>query len=100
MKTGIEQIAEQRNDQLQKLGYDLKHDIELNNDFQLLEAAGILTWLNKKDYGYNIEATCPAGWNEDLWHKMMTKPYRERLAIAGALLAAEIDRLQAIMFDD
>jgi hypothetical protein len=32
--------------------------------------------------------------NVKIWNKMAFKPYKERLIIAGALIAAEIDRLQ------
>ena len=35
-------------------------------------------------------------WDEDLWQKMCNKSYKDRLIIAGALIAAEIDRLQSI----
>ncbi len=35
----------------------------------------------------------PEGWNKELHNKMMNKPYKDRLIIAGALIAAEIDRI-------
>ena len=44
----------------------------------------------------NIEPLVPEGWSFELFKKMCNKPYKERLVIAGALIAAEIDRLNAI----
>jgi len=35
----------------------------------------------------------PEGWNEERWNKMLNKSDERRLVIAGALIAAEIDRL-------
>ena len=41
----------------------------------------------------------PNGWNIDLYKKMREKPYKERLIIAGALIAAELDRLNFLEDD-
>ena len=35
----------------------------------------------------------PNGWDQEIWEKMIRKPHQERLIIAGALIAAELDRL-------
>ena len=93
MKNGIELIADERLEQLVKHGYSWDHDIRTNNHYQLSEAAGLLTHLDEEDYGHDIEACCPTGWNLDVWRKMMSKPYEKRLIIAGALIAAELDRI-------
>jgi hypothetical protein len=37
----------------------------------------------------------PLNWEKTWWQRMCDKPFSERLIIAGALIAAEIDRLQA-----
>jgi len=42
------------------------------------------------------EDHCPQGWDESYFAKLLDKPYKERLVIAGALIAVEIDRLNAI----
>jgi hypothetical protein len=34
----------------------------------------------------------PSNWDESQWLKMIQKPYRERLIISAALIAAELDR--------
>lgn len=84
MKTGIEQIAEEQLKQISK--YD---SISTNlNDKKLL--FGALSYLNAAIYGESVG-------NEDwpfeqiYWHY---EGYAESLKKAGALIAAELDRLQ------
>jgi hypothetical protein len=93
MKTGIELIAIERQEQIEKHGRTVEKDVELNSsENQLQEAAYHLIgkeWL----YVADNEETCPIGWNQKVWNKMFNKEYKERLIIAGALIAAEIDRL-------
>lgn len=98
MKTGIELIALERHEQVVKHGRTINHDKLTNKNNELSEAASELispvhdsvAQLDKKfDY-------MPFGWDENIWAKMWEKPYKERLIIAGALIAAEIDRLQAM----
>lgn len=38
----------------------------------------------------------PSDWDDTISLKMCSKSYKERLIIAGALIAAELDRLTAI----
>lgn len=91
MLTGIELIADERQEQIEDHGRTIEHDVQHNQNFQLSEAAGMLTILDPNDLPHII---APTGWDE--WHFkcMMDKPYEDRLVIAGALLAAELDRLQ------
>jgi len=86
MKTGIELIADERKEQIEKHGRTIEHDVRENADKQLRDAA---TALINKDYH-----ALPNSWKFALCSKMMDKLYYERLIIAGALIAAEIDRLQ------
>lgn len=97
-KTGIELIAIEREEQFEKHGRSIDNDIRDNSTNQLTMAASILC----VDYPYKHltlkdieEYQCPATWDKELWKKMVNKSYKERLVIAGALIAAEIDRLQA-----
>ena len=94
MKTGIELIAKERQEQIKKHGRTISYDVKHNNHYQLSGAAGLLTHLDPEDYGDDTDACCPVEWDERLWEKMMSKDYEERLIIAGAFIAAEIDRLQ------
>lgn len=94
MKTGIELIAQERKEQIEKHGRTVERDVIENTHFQLTEAAGLLTALDMDDFQSDSEAICPTGWNVTIWSRMYNKDYKERLIIAGALIAAEIDRLQ------
>lgn len=86
-KTGIELIAEERREQIEKHGRTIDQDVQLNYDGQLRQAAASLM-------GQRQTNEDPEGWNTAIWVKMLKKPIKERLIIAGALIAAEIDRLQ------
>lgn len=89
MKTGVELIAQERDEQIEKHGFTVGRDVVENRGEQLTEAVIKLLDENSDRMNY------PEGWSEIVWWRMMSKPYKERLIIAGALLAAEIDRLQA-----
>lgn len=90
-KTGIELIAEERAEQIEKHGRTTQYDVEQNNLQQLADAAMTLAQETIHEL-----TPAPYGWTVKIWSKMINKPYKERLIIAGALLAAEIDRLQLI----
>jgi len=92
MKTGIERIAIERAEQIDKHGRTIGKDLAHNGKFQLALAA---SWLVAPDiFEGDAFDRCPDEWDENLWNKMCSKGYHERLIIAGALIAAEIDRLQ------
>lgn len=88
MKTGIELITIERQEQIKKHGRTPCYDMEQNNDGQLIEAAHML--LNP-DTGI-LRNHPPLDWNKDIWRKMCDKPHSERIIISGALIAADIDR--------
>lgn len=88
-KTGIELIAQERREQIEKHGRTIENDVSWNDNQQLPTAAMLLI-----DGGIKNEMMCPTDWDNDIWLKMVRKTYKERLIIAGALIAAEIDRLQ------
>ena len=95
MKTGIELIAQERKEQIEKHGKTVKKDVELNEDYQLSSAASLLTEAIDNDTLMVIaHDTLPKGWDLKMWQKMWDKSFAERLIIAGALIAAEYDRLQ------
>jgi len=93
MKSGIELIAIERQDQIEKHGRSISQDAVYNSGFEkpLTKAASALSI----EHGHSLlHFMKPDGWDNDIWNKMICKPYKERLIIAGALIAAEIDRLQ------
>lgn len=83
MKTGTELIAAERQLQLKK---GLEVNIIDNPNRELRK--GVLALLTD-NFAY-----FPDHWNTALCKKLFNKPYKERLIIAGAFIAAEIDRLQ------
>lgn len=94
MKTGIELITEERKEQIEKHGFDSEQDAEFYQKNELIEAAQFALTLERQFY--------PQSWDFWFYDKMKAKEERlseydfwiERLKIAGALIAAEIDRLQ------
>jgi hypothetical protein len=85
---GLALIKAERQEQITKHGRTVERDIEENQVHQLSKAAAILVC-----DPIDMAQAPPAGWNHSIWAKMLHKPYRERCIIAGALLAAEVDRL-------
>ncbi len=92
MKTGIELIAQERAEQIEKHGRTIKDDRVINAQHQLATAARRLCnpYLDAEDY------SIPFRWESTLWEYMINKSYKDRLIIAGALIAAELDRLNTI----
>jgi len=87
MKTGIELIAQERDEQINKHGFDVTKD-EGYSENELIKAA--LFAISPEYFEW------PFYWQEKFRDKIMRKLIRERLIIAGALIAAEIDRLNAV----
>ena len=85
-KTGAELIAEERLEQIEKHGFNVENDRDYSHG-ELLEAAM-----------FTIDPTLdcwPDGWTIHFKRKILYKPnVVSRLKIAGAFIAAEIDRLQ------
>lgn len=95
-QTGIERISLERWEQMFKHGRTIESD-QVWTENQLTEAASYLMVENPEMIHCDEpEEYAPQGWDTDLWTKMMSKSYPERLVIAGALIAAEIDRIQNI----
>jgi hypothetical protein len=83
MKTGIELIAEERQRQIEKEGWSLKHD-QIHTDGQLAIAASVYA---------DIENSHKWPWDKESFKPTPNDRIKE-LTKAGALIAAEIDRLQ------
>lgn len=93
-KSGIYAIAQERLEQLDKHGRTIGYDFTANSLNQLSIAAARLVdqTVNDEFRAMNYR---PRGWDQILWAKMAHKSYKERLIIAGVLLAAEYDRCRA-----
>lgn len=86
--SGIQLITKEREEQLEKHQRSILEDVRYNRFSQLSEAAAKLILVSIAH-----EAKAPSGWDTNYWEYVMSKPYKQRLIIAGALIAAEIDRL-------
>lgn len=95
MKTGIELIAEERQRQIEIERWTPEYDDVANNDGQLGNAAACYamteeTRLNQTFDEVYLDAIWPF---EQRWFKPTPKDRIRELQKAGALIAAEIDRL-------
>lgn len=88
IKTGVRRIADERLSQLNN-GKSVLRDMILNSAGQLADAAAALV------VNSIAEHFSPEGWEPKYWSALINKPYIERLTIAGALIAAQIDVIQA-----
>ncbi len=95
MKTGIELIAKERQEQIEKHGRTIESDIELNRAYQLTEAAAVLSTEMARSSKKRF-AMMPDDWDDEISLKMCKKGRKERLIIAGALIAAELDKILAL----
>lgn len=98
MKRGIEMIAEERQRQIEVEGWSKEHDAKHTNDSLAFAAVCYAIPSELRHYSY-----CPLRkervpdfwpWNKEWWKPCPQDRIRE-LVKAGALIAAEIDRLQA-----
>lgn len=80
----LDLIAAEREKQIQK-GYTVEHDQKY------VQRTGISYSLLADRLLYNGDL--PDDWNMDYWIKLRNLPIKRKLAIAGAWIAAEIDRL-------
>jgi len=96
-KSGIDLITQERYEQVTKHHRTIAADKENNDEGQLVDAATTIALdVPPGLEGAYIQAHGnhpPIGWDRDIWISMLKKPYKERLVIAGALIAAEIDRI-------
>ena len=98
-KTGIELIAQERLEQIEKHGRTIEKDVANNANGELIMAArGLMIEDEEFPIGVAEKARFsefPADWDSILCRKMCAKSRKERLIIAGALIAAELDIIEA-----
>ena len=88
--TGAERIALERNRQITEAGFTRGHDAEVHDDGSLLAAALIVAGESLEGFKSHTEGP---SWAFDIIEKHKDDPIQQ-LVIAGALIAAEIDRRQ------
>jgi len=117
MKTGSELIAEERTRQIEKEGWSAKHDEQHTEGELALVAALYATPIplfakRKEGTAIGVEFYDPWPWHDTVnydryndggvnievpaWDKRKKHNKLRRLVIAGALIAAEIDRLKSL----
>lgn len=99
--SGIDLISQERKEQIEKHGYTIQGDVKANDEYQLIDAVGALITPIPEgfedDYLVSVHSEYPPiGWNKEIWIKMLKKSYKDRLVVAGALISAEIDRLENV----
>jgi hypothetical protein len=102
MPTGIELIAQERQEQIEKHGHTVEADVKSNPGNELLSAimliVGNVTFMRggsplPRDAFYDLK---PESWSEESCFKIITGGDVDQLKKLGALAAAEIDRLQSL----
>jgi len=83
--SGIVLIANERNEQLYKHGKSVEYDRQVNSLRQLAGCAYAIIGSEPQSF--------PGDQSDEFINKVLAKPYRERIKIAGAMLAAELDRI-------
>lgn len=84
--SGIGLIASERQEQFFKHSRYIDEDVEENPNGELIQGAiSLLDGNNTK---------MPEKWDKNICDRMTKKSYKEKLIIAGAFIAAEIDRIQ------
>jgi len=96
--SGIEMIKNERQEQIEKHGFNAEHDDrEDNKHGELAQAAACLLSMDFAEWrGESIWVDYPDSWSSEHEDRFRKKNKIDRLVIAGALIAAEIDRLVKI----
>jgi hypothetical protein len=95
---GAMRIQKERLRQIEEEGWTQEHDLIGNNDGQCARAAACYAVSSEERGNFNtIGSILSALWPwEEMWFKPCPKNRIHELEKAGALIAAEIDRLLAI----
>jgi hypothetical protein len=95
---GVGRIAKERRRQIEEEGWTIEHDLVGNNDEQCARAAACYALPESDRGGFNTLGGMLANWPwDEKWFKPCPKNRIHELEKSGALAAAEIDRLLAIM---
>jgi len=93
--TGIELITKERDEQINKHGYGIENDRKYKSGELILLVEYLIKVdedAEKNNYADILESDF--GFANEFLNKLRQKRYIEQLTVAGATIAAEIDRLQ------
>lgn len=96
-KTGAQLIAKERKEQIEKHGFSIVNDANYYKKRELTEAA-LFCIDQSLEVGYGLKTgiNWPYKWGQGFRDKILAKGIIGKLTVAGALIAAEIDRLKQI----
>ena len=92
---GILLIATERQKQISKHGFTGEHHAnhpEWYDNMQLSQAAVALLTPDLKPH--DLDTEIPTNWDPERFQSFINRERKERIIIAGALLAAELDRIE------
>lgn len=94
MKTGIELIKKEREEQIHKHGFSLQKDAEFYKNGELLQAADFCLEQARIKAGVqkNMQLAWPDGWDLYFRDKIYGKSVIDQLTVCGAFILAEKDR--------
>jgi hypothetical protein len=75
MRTGIELIAVERQEQIEKHHRTIEDDVKFNNCYQL--SIGAIDLININHSNDEVIPEAPFGWDDELWVKMCNKPLKK-----------------------
>lgn len=82
---GHELVVKEREEQLTKHGHTIADDVKYNSKEELLQASVAIIQQDTINFPF------PESWDKEFEEKVAMKPRVEQLAIAGALICAQID---------
>lgn len=98
--TGAELIAEERREQIEKHGFSIIEDAEYYKSQELIAAALFcIDGVTMPGSGLMTYKRWPESWGQKFKDKIIKKDRIGQLKVAGAFIAAEIDRLKSLAPD-
>ena len=94
-KSGLELIAQERQKQITKHGFTGKWQAERPAYYETGQLLDVAKTMLNMDIVLRDHPT-PLNWDPVWYTRLTEKPFDERVVIAGALIVAELDRLESI----
>lgn len=92
-KTGVEFISKERRQQIRKHGFTIAKDYKFYSKGELKQAAMFCLEMVDKSPIHTPINKWPEGWDDYFRRTIINKEDFEKIIVAGAFCAAEIDRL-------
>lgn len=89
---GIKAFSDERIYQIEKYGFTVEYQRQHPEWYEEGQLRYASQELSKEDVDL-VSSVPPANWDIEWWRRMRLKPYKDRLRISGALLAAQYEYL-------